>query len=145
MNNDISSYYPSGQRVLQKKNLEYNYDNFISKYRNRISNEDFATIESNDADRTNFLLISTETKMGIYHTLLRISETILSIFTIFLFFDLILIILKVELSNIVNMDSLMVFMIYAIFSVILSAIATTGFYIGKVNAQITLEANRLNP
>ena len=88
MSNDISSYYPAGQSVLRKKNLEYNYNNFINVYRNRIDNEDISIIESNDTDRINLLQISAVAKKGIYHTLLRISETILSVFVAFLFFDL---------------------------------------------------------
>lgn len=78
MSNNISSYYPAGQRILRKKGLENNYENFMQEFGSRINDEDRAIINSNDSERINRLITNKSRPRAIKKTRLHIFKTLLA-------------------------------------------------------------------
>ena len=142
-NHDISSYYPSGQRKLEKQGVEYNFENFIDNFSNRIKTEDLVIIESNDTTRIEQVRIS---KLGLYslcHTLLRISEAVLTAIVVCLVVTLPYYSLVQQGSSIVDYNLLGNFIRYAIIIFLASLVSTIILRILEIKLRITLEAIRI--
>ncbi len=140
---NISPYFPSGQRFLKKRDLEYNFDNFINYFGNKIDSNELSIITSGNRDNIQELKSTKVWKWAIIHIFLRIFETITTTLVCALVITIPYYYWVQSGKSIIDINLLYTFIIYALIILFLSIILTIICLVYDKKLGIPLEAIRL--
>ena len=140
MPNGISSYYPAGQRIIESKGLEYNYDNFINEFGDKLYSNDLEILQSNNNENIGNLRKKRVGLFSICHVGFQVSLEILKSLAVLLVITIPFYYMIEQGGIIENIILFNLFIIYTLIVLIAFSVITVGFKIFETKFGMAITA-----